>query len=283
MHVYSRRSICANAKLAVTRYAGLQGTFSVAMNKTKGTRSVPGSWRHVGTSLACVVLAVALSCATARLDPERNQALTFDAIFPDDAGIAPPVLRSASVKSAPSQVGAAADETTDQHADAGFSGEPITCTVDPPDPKPLHTRDWIAYEFAYKEGVINLRSQRGERTAKPRDTARVVGRYAVELWIGCELIDRVRFSFPLQAAEQPITASTRHALNEQLSLTAKANLTRTVLVPFDSRATRAELIDRGTGKRSSLAWPPNLPPLSNSSSPRSSKIPSPAIPAAGSQ
>ena len=253
------------------------------MKNDKGTNSVPNSWRQFRLSSACFVLGVALSCATARFDPERNQALTFDTVLPDDAGAAPTISRNVPVKLSPSQLGTTDNKTPTQHFDAGPPVEPITCTVDPPDPKPLHTRDWIAYEFEFREGSVGVRSHRHERTAKPRDTARIVGRYAVELWIGCELIDRVRFSFPLQAAEQPIAPGNRHGLNEQPSLTANAHLNCTVMVPFDLRATRAELIDRGTGKRSSLAWPPNLPTLSQSNSPQPPQIPPPTIPATGSQ
>jgi len=155
--------------------------------------------------------------------------------------------------------------------------------VDPPDPKPIHTREWVAYEFAFKEGVVELSSLRREQTTKPRDTARRVGRYAIELWIGCELIDRVRFSFPLQAAEQPPLRGSRHTLNEQPSLTANAHLTSVALVPLDLRATRAELVDRGTGKRSSLAWPPNLPAPASVSTQQPPAAPAQTAPAAGSQ
>lgn len=208
---------------------------------------------------AYLVLWTIGGCATAHFDPQRNQALTFDTASPNDAGVAQFARQSTSMKSAPSQPGVTDLGRQPQSSDAGPLADAIICTVDPPDPKPLHTREWIDYEFVFKEGTVEVHSVQLERTEKPRDTARVVGRYAVELWIGCELIDRVRFGFPLQAAERPTPPGTRHALNEQPSLTANAYLARTVMVPLNLRATRAELVDRGTGKRSSLAWPPNLP------------------------
>jgi hypothetical protein len=233
------------AKVSMKKKIALRIGFAYAQVERYGAAYL-GLWTVVG-------------CATAHFDPQRNQALTFDTASPNDAGIAQFTLQPTSMKSAPSQPGATEVGRQPQGSDAGPVADAIICTIDPPDPKPLHTREWIDYEFAFKEGTVEVQSVQLERTEKPRDTARVVGRYAVELWIGCELIDRVRFGFPLQAAEHPTPPGTRHALNEQPSLTANAHLARTVRVPHNLRATRAELVDRGTGKRSSLAWPPNLP------------------------
>ncbi len=238
--------------------------------------------RHsLGLVAVCSMIGVTLSCASARLDPNRNQALTFDTTTPSDAGAAP-LAQSAPVKATASQPSSLQDKTITQSSDTGTSAESITCTVDPPDPKPLHTRDWVVYEFLFNKGQAELQSQSREQTAKPRDTARVVGRYAIELWIGCELIDRVRFSFPLQAAEQLRAPSARHPLREQPSLTANAQLLTAVRVPLEARATRAEWVDRGTGLRTSLAWPPNLSPKPASNPTKSIVVPNRDVPANGS-
>jgi hypothetical protein len=206
-----------------------------------------------------------LACSGARLDPEKNQALTFDTTESSDAGVAP--LAPALVKrTAPSQPGSAAQRELEPAAASSGSPalanapapEPIRCTQDPPDPKPLSTRDWVALQFTYADGKATPRASERLQTPKPRDSARIVGRYAVELWIGCELIDRVRFNFPLQAADPPANGGTRRGLHEPLSLTARGHLSATVLVPFSERATRAELVDRSAGTRVALAWPPNL-------------------------
>jgi len=233
------------------------------MNETRSAQ-----WRiasQLALSLCCAALLapVALSCATARLDPERNQALTFDTVPASDAGL--PVAGSSNppVRAAASQPAASNVQNPVTLSDAGAASEPLTCTVDPPDPKPSHTRDWLVYEFEYSEANVKLVSQKAERLKKPRDTTRVMGRYAIELWIGCELIDRVRFGFPLQAAEAPMAKSRRHPLHEQPSLTAHARLRTTVRVPLELRATRAELVDRAAGQRTALAWPPNLQDIGN--------------------
>ncbi len=210
--------------------------------------------------VAWPVLPLLMACATARLDPERNQALTFDTTPLSDAGVDPQGQRAATNRAAASQPGSYALQSKPNASspDAGSPAEPIKCTQDPPDPKPTSSRDWIAIEFEFVDGAAQARSFRRVQTSKSRDSARVVGRYAVELWIGCELIDRVRFNFPLQAAESPPNVGRRHPLHEQPSLTANAHLSATVLVPFSGRATRAELADRGGGTRASLAWPPDL-------------------------
>jgi hypothetical protein len=228
-------------------------------------------------------LLVALGCAGARLDPERNQALTFDTVPVSDAGPPTEDSNGHAVKQLPSQPASPVVENQSAPSDAGTAGEPLTCTVDPPDPKPSHTRDWLVYEFTYKDGSVNVHSQKLERIGKPRDSARVMGRYSIELWIGCELVDRVRFGFPLLAAEPAKAPSTRHPLHEPPSFIAHAELRTTVRVPLDLRATRAELVDRGTGQRTLLAWPPNLPKTTSIAPARNAPNSSSSAPAQGSQ
>jgi len=252
------------------------------MKATLHDPSSPAHGRLLGPASFLLVLFVALSCATARLDPERNQALTFDTVPASDAGVTPPDSFNHPIKASPSHLVADDAQGATPLADAGVQGEPLTCTADPPDPKPSNTRDWISYEFVYKDGALSMGAHKRETIAKPRDTARVVGRYAIELWIGCELVDRVRFGFPLQAAEQLKAPSTRHPLHEQPSLTQHAQLTTRVRVPLELRATRAELVDRGTGKRSALAWPPNPSEPEPSKSEKSPTNSPSAVPAKGS-
>lgn len=218
------------------------------------------------------VIAALPACSGARLDPEKNQALTFDTSGTSDAGVQSPISLP-SRKAAPSQL-ATSSKQQDSEAPAGTAvaqPEPIRCTQDPPDPKPTSTRDWFALEFKLVNGAIRLHSAHRVQTQKQRDAARVMGRYAVELWIGCELLERVRFNFPLQAADAAVNTSRRHALHEQPPLTARADLGATVLVPLSDRATRAELVDRQAGTRDALAWPPDLNSAESGSSRKSPK------------
>jgi hypothetical protein len=85
-----------------------------------------------------------------------------------------------------------------------------------------------------------------------------MGRFAIELWIGRELIERVRFDFPLLAAEDKPKAGAKHA-GEMPNFAAATRVSQSVLVPASRRATRALLIDRATGKTEALPWPPDAP------------------------
>jgi hypothetical protein len=121
----------------------------------------------------------------------------------------------------------------------------------PPDPEPLsRTKQW-RYEIGYEKGRVAVRSVAAVQYRSPVVTARRMGRYAIELWIGKELIDRVRFDFPLLAAEE---AEPGEGVP---SLAAGAVVTRSILVPDSERATSAVLIDRATGERIDLSWPPD--------------------------
>jgi len=86
-------------------------------------------------------------------------------------------------------------------------------------------------------------------------TERHVGRFAVELWVGAELIDRVRFDFPLLAAD-PAPQGRKRPLRGEPSFGPGAETSRDVLVPVSDRATRAVLVDRLDGRTIPLPWPP---------------------------
>jgi hypothetical protein len=136
---------------------------------------------------------------------------------------------------------------------------PPAARPDLPDPEPLRLdRQW-EYEITYDHGQILVTRVRPLLFAQPVVTQRRVGRYAIELWIGHELIDRVRFDFPVIAAEVPLTDAPRHPLHEPASLAPGATVRRVLLVPASPRATRALLVDRATGEAIELPWPPDAP------------------------
>jgi hypothetical protein len=94
---------------------------------------------------------------------------------------------------------------------------------------------------------------------KPLTTVRRMGRFALELWIGHELIDRARFDFPLIAGEET-PGRTRRPLHDAPSLGSNAIARVSVLIPDSPRATRLVLVDRATGKAQELPWPPDAEP-----------------------
>ncbi len=126
-----------------------------------------------------------------------------------------------------------------------------------PDPPALSGRAWWAYDIRYDRGVITAGSPALQCLKQPRASARRLGRFAFELWIGAELIDRIRFDFPLLAG-QPPRVGPRRPLHEEPSFAPGARVSTRILVPASPRATRAQILDRATGETIPVAWPPEV-------------------------
>lgn len=175
----------------------------------------------------------------------------------------------------PSPSGSSASEAGSATAPAA---PPRAFTDDQPDPTPLRQTEQYEYTFHYENGKVTLANVRALRYKQPIVTARRMGRFAVELWIGHELIDRVRFDFPLLGDEEPPQA--RRPLYER-STRMGGPFDVVVIVPNASRARQARLVDRATREEAVLAWPPTpkgmgpLTPLPKPSAaaPTSSAVP----------
>jgi hypothetical protein len=115
------------------------------------------------------------------------------------------------------------------------------------------------YAVLYQAGGVSVEGVQKRTLPKPVSTPRRMGRFALELWIGHELIDRVRFDFPLIAAEET-PGATRRPLHDPPSMGPHAVARMTVLVPASPRATRLVLVDRATEKSEELPWPPDAEP-----------------------
>ncbi len=199
------------------------------------------------TALTCTALGLAAGCGAARYGANDGQApgITMPAHFAEGHGGGAPERSSndAGVPIAP--------ESADGGAPTALTGPAGSL----PDPEPLRIEHQLEYEVAFSHGEASVASVRALRFPQPVVTAREMGRFAIELWIGRELVDRVRFDFPLLAAE-PAPSGPRKPLHEPPAVSADARLTRRVLVPASPRATRAVLLDRATGKQLPLPWPP---------------------------
>lgn len=177
----------------------------------------------------------------------------------------------------------------DGGAERGDAGPPLTKAKDvgrPPDPEALRlARQW-EYELTYESGAVRVTQVTLRTFPKPVVTQRNMGRWAIELWIGRELVERVRFDFPLLRAEEP-RLDRRRPLHEPPTFAAGAVMKQTILVPASPRATRALIVDRATGEETELPWPPDapLPPPREALPPKvaktPSKSPSPPAPDAG--
>ena len=128
----------------------------------------------------------------------------------------------------------------------------------PPDPTPLTERAWWVYLVTYDRGTLRVDPPQLECLARPAASARRMGRFAFELWVGGELIERIRFDFPLLAAEVPRTAE-HSPMRQEPSFAPGARASVTVRVPASARAVRAHILDRASGQTTAVDWPPPAP------------------------
>ncbi|HEX6764738.1 MAG TPA: hypothetical protein VF103_04655 [Polyangiaceae bacterium] len=177
----------------------------------------------------------ACSAARAPLPSEGTPGLVFPAHFAEGEG---------------------EDGGTKTHEPSAEPAESAKRSSSPPDPEPLRQPEQYEYTFEYDTGRARFVAVRALKFSSPVVTARKMGRFAVELWVGTELVERVRFDFPLLAAEAP-PPKKRRPIDDPPTITGGV-LKATVLVPASYRARRAVLIDRGTNQETNLDWPPRL-------------------------
>lgn len=133
-------------------------------------------------------------------------------------------------------------------AGAGFD---MHFTPTPPDPAPLVSRAQWVVDLRWDRGDVWLLGARKIALAAAQATPRVMGRFALELFEGPTLIERVRFDFPLLA----VPDSSDAGLTRAPSLTEKLRTRIGVVFPATPRGTRLELVDRAGGRRWPLPWP----------------------------
>ena len=129
---------------------------------------------------------------------------------------------------------------------------------DLPDPVPLVQRAQWTYPVMYDKGTIHVGVPEGQCLPRPVTTARRIGRFAFELWLGRELVERVRFDFPLLGSEEP-RSGPRRPLRETPRFGPGARVAIAVRMPASRRATSARVYDRATGESIAVAWPPAAP------------------------
>src|SRR6478609_5733980 len=153
-----------------------------------------------------------------------------------------------------------------------------------PDPQPLSMAEQWQYQLLFQNGAPSVEQVEKQILPKPVSTPRRMGRFALELWIGRELIDRVRFDFPLIAAEET-PGVTRRPLHDSPSLVPHAISRIIVSLPASPRATRFVLVARATEKIQELPWPPDREagaPTPSAGAPSLPLTPAPAPPASAS-
>jgi hypothetical protein len=153
-----------------------------------------------------------------------------------------------------------------------------------PDP-PAHPSltQWV-FDLRVHDGMATVQRVHSVTLDKPASSARMMGRFALELYIGPELLDRVRFAVPLMADpadpadRRPNRRPTFGDVTTHVSVTMADN----------PRATYVVVLDRASGAEQRFWWPPEpdgrLVPMRPSSDAgtdgASSASPQPAAPPA---
>ncbi|WP_433930546.1 hypothetical protein AB3662_41385 [Sorangium cellulosum] len=126
---------------------------------------------------------------------------------------------------------------------AGYAPDPA---VRPSD------RQWV-FEVQYAKGRGSIAGVRPVKLDRAVSTARVMGRFAIELYVGQELLDRVRFDVPLTGdapERQPDILFRRPTFDEGVTTRLR------VQMADNPRASWAKLVDRKTGAEQRFLWPP---------------------------
>jgi hypothetical protein len=122
----------------------------------------------------------------------------------------------------------------------------------PPDPTPMVSRKQWVFDLRWSKGEPYLLGVHPLDLGAPQETPRAMGRFAIELFEGPTLIERVRFDFPLLGADEPGDGGYMAPPSLQRNLTTRIG----VMFPATNRGTRLELWDRATDRRYPLPWPP---------------------------
>ncbi len=151
-------------------------------------------------------------------------------------------------------------EATDAGApprDAGApapSGSPVSRI--PPDPPAMSEREQWVFDLRWDRGEVYLIEVHKVDMGSPHPTPRAMGRFALELFEGPTLIERVRFDFPMLGVPEASDAGMRTVPRFEPKLKTRIG----VLFPATKRGTKLELWDRARDVRWPLPWPPKEGP-----------------------
>jgi hypothetical protein len=123
----------------------------------------------------------------------------------------------------------------------------------PPDPDPpmRERKQWV-FDLRWDRGDVFFLGAHALDLGEPRPTPRMMGRFALELFQGPTLIERVRFDFPMLGAGEPRARDYMAPPSLEKKLSTRIG----VMFPQTARGTRLELLDRATNLRYRLPWPP---------------------------
>ncbi len=137
----------------------------------------------------------------------------------------------------------------------------------PPDPPAMRERGQWIFDLRYDRGDVFLVGVHRINLPAAQETPRVMGRFALELYEGPALIERVRFDFPLLGTGDNLDGGYMSPPSFERKLTTRIG----VMFPATSKGVRLELWDRMTDKRFPMPWPPEeskAPPGTSPPSPQ---------------
>lgn len=135
----------------------------------------------------------------------------------------------------------------------------------PPDPPPMTEREQWVFDLRWDRGDVYLVAIHKMDMGTPHTTPRVMGRFALELFEGPTLIERVRFDFPMLGAPETNDGGVRASPRFEPKLKTRIG----VLFPATKRGTKLELWDRARDQRWPLPWPPTEGTFSSDAGPPS--------------
>ena len=124
-----------------------------------------------------------------------------------------------------------------------------------PDPAPRASlKQWV-FEVVHQGTKLSIDRVRAVSVERPVATPRMMGRFALELYVGKELLDRVRFNVPL-LGEGPPESPDKPRNPFRRPRFDKVTTRLRVQMADNERATYAVLVDRATGEEQQFDWPP---------------------------
>lgn len=121
------------------------------------------------------------------------------------------------------------------------------------DPTPVPSRKQWSIEVAAHGPKVSVDRVTSVTVDRPTETVRVVGRFALELYVGQTLLDRVRFNVPLVDDEAPgATKGPMRRPRFDENVTTKIS----VRMADNGRGAYLLVVDRRTGETQKLEWPP---------------------------
>jgi len=121
-----------------------------------------------------------------------------------------------------------------------------------PDPPAQASRKQWTFDVSAQNGKVSVASVKATMFEKPAESPRVMGRFALELYVGPQLLDRVRFNLPLMDAPRPDTDHKRLPRPSFDQITTRIH----VRMADNPRAAYLLLVDRATDEAQRFDWPP---------------------------